>query len=161
MSFAEARAAFREQIEVLVESGVDLLILETFSNLDELREAVLAAREAAGADLPVIAQVTIDDSGNLPAGGADPETFPRIMDSWPVDAIGVNCSVGPKATLETIERMMRFSAKPMSAMPNAGLPQRVEGRNIYLCSPEYRSEEHTSELQSLRHLVCRLLLEKK
>jgi homocysteine S-methyltransferase len=140
MSFAEARAAFREQIEVLVESGVDLLILETFTNLDELREAVAAAREAGGADLPVIAQVTIDDSGNLPAGGADTETFTRTMDSWPVDAIGINCSVGPKATLETIERMMQFSGKPMSAMPNAGLPQRVEGRNIYLCSPEYMAQ---------------------
>jgi hypothetical protein len=62
------------------------------------------------------------------------------MDSWPVDVIGLNCSVGPKATLETIERMMQFSSKPMSAMPNAGLPMRVEGRNIYLCSPEYMAQ---------------------
>jgi len=86
-SLADARAAFREQIEALAEGGVDLLILETFGNLDELREAVLAAREAAGADLPLIAQVTIDDFGNLPGGGADTETFTRAMDSWPVDAI--------------------------------------------------------------------------
>src|SRR5690242_19129565 len=135
-SFAEARAAFREQIDALLEAGVDLLILETFANLDELREAVLAARDAAGNEIPIIAQVTIDDFGHLP-GGADPETFTREMDGWPVDAIGLNCSVGPKATLETIERMMQFSSKPMSAMPNAGVPQRVEGRNIYLCSPEY------------------------
>ena len=135
-SFAEARAAFREQIEALLGAGIDLLILETFGNLDELREAVAAAREAAGPDLAVIAQVTIDDFGHLP-GGTDTETFTREMDSWPVDVIGLNCSVGPKATLETIERMMQFSSKPMSAMPNAGLPMRVEGRNIYLCSPEY------------------------
>jgi homocysteine S-methyltransferase len=138
MSFAEARAKFREQIEVLAESGVDLLIFETFTNLDELREAVLAAREAAGAELPIVAQVTIDDSGN--SGGADAETFTRTMDSWPVDAIGVNCSVGPKAMLETIERMLPITSKPLSAMPNAGLPQRVEGRNIYLCSPEYMAQ---------------------
>ena len=138
-SFAEARAAFREQIEALVEAGVDLLIMETFGNLDELREAVMAAREAAGGDMPMIAQVTIDDFGHLP-GGTDTETFTREMDSWPVDAIGLNCSVGPKATLETIERMMQFSTKPMSAMPNAGLPMRIEGRNIYLCSPEYMSQ---------------------
>ena len=138
-SFAEARTAFREQIDALLEAGIDLLIFETFGNLDELREAVGAAREAAGPDLAIIAQVTIDDFGHLP-GGTDTETFTREMDSWPVDVIGLNCSVGPKAALETIERMMQYSSKPMSAMPNAGLPMRVEGRNIYLCSPEYMSQ---------------------
>jgi methionine synthase I (cobalamin-dependent)/5,10-methylenetetrahydrofolate reductase len=138
-SFAEAREAFREQIEALVEAGVDLLILETFANLDELREAVTAAREVAGNELVIIAQVTIDDFGHLP-GGTAPETFTHEMDALPVDVIGLNCSVGPKATLETIEQMMSFSSKPMSAMPNAGLPMRVEGRNIYLCSPEYMAQ---------------------
>jgi methionine synthase / methylenetetrahydrofolate reductase(NADPH) len=138
-SFAEARAAFREQIDALLEAGVDLLVLETFGNLDELREAVMAARDAGGDEIPVIAQVTIDDFGHLP-GGTGTEAFTREMDSWPVDAIGLNCSVGPKATLETIERMIQFTSKPLSAMPNAGLPQRVEGRNMYLCSPEYMSQ---------------------
>jgi methionine synthase I (cobalamin-dependent)/5,10-methylenetetrahydrofolate reductase len=138
-SFAEARAAFREQIDALLEAGVDLLILETFANLDEMREAVTAARDAAGNDLAVIAQVTIDDFGHLP-GGTDTETFTREIDSWPVDVIGLNCSVGPKATLETIERMMLYSSKPMSAMPNAGLPMRIDGRNMYLCSPEYMAQ---------------------
>src|SRR5437899_9419964 len=138
-SFAEARAGFREQIDVLLDAGVDLLIFETFGNLDELREGVMAAREAAGHEIPVIAQVTIDDFGHLP-GGTDTETFTREMDSWPVDVIGLNCSVGPKATLETIERMMQWTTKPTSAMPNAGLPMRVEGRNIYLCSPEYMAQ---------------------
>ena len=138
-SLAEARAAFREQIDCLLEAGVDLLVFETFGNLGELRQAVIAAREAAGDAVPVVAQVTIDDYGHLP-GGADTETFTREMDSWPIDAMGLNCSVGPKATLETIERMMLYSSKPMSAMPNAGLPQRIEGRNIYLCSPEYMAQ---------------------
>src|SRR5579872_1704963 len=138
-SFTEARAAFREQIEALAEAGVDLLILETFGNLDELREAVAAAREASGNDLAIVAQVTIDDFGHLPDGTA-PDDFTREMDSWPVDAIGLNCSVGPKATLETIEQMMAVTSKPLSAMPNAGLPMRVEGRNIYLCSPEYMAQ---------------------
>jgi len=138
-SFAEARAIFREQIDALLEAGVDLLILETFGNLNELREAVRAAHEASGGEVAIVAQVTIDDFGHLPRG-TDTETFTREMDSWPVDAIGLNCSVGPKATLETIERMMQFSSKPMSAMPNAGLPTRVEGRNIYLCSPEYMAQ---------------------
>jgi homocysteine S-methyltransferase len=138
-SFKEAREIFREQATALLEGGADLLILETFGNLDELREAVQAANEASGGAVPVIAQVTIDDFGHLP-GGADPESFTREMDSWPVDVIGLNCSVGPKATLETIERMIQYSTKPLSAMPNAGLPTRVEGRNIYLCSPEYMAQ---------------------
>jgi homocysteine S-methyltransferase len=138
-SFAEARAAFREQIDALLEAGVDLLIFETFGNLDELREAVYAGYDAAGSEIPMIAQVTIDDFGHLP-GGTDTETFTREMNTWPVDVIGLNCSVGPKATLETVERMVEFATKPLSAMPNAGLPMRVEGRNIYLCSPEYMSQ---------------------
>ena len=138
-SFAEARASFREQIDALLEAGVDLLIFETFGNLDELREAVMAARDAAGDAIPIVAQVTIDDFGHLP-GGTDTETFTREMDSWPVDAIGLNCSVGPKATLETIERMVQYTSRPISAMPNAGLPTRVEGRNIYMCSPEYMAQ---------------------
>jgi homocysteine S-methyltransferase len=138
-SFTEAREIFREQATALLEGGADLLILETFGNLDELREAVQAAHEASAGAVPIIAQVTIDDFGHLP-GGTDPESFTREMDSWPVDVIGLNCSVGPKATLETIELMMQYSTKPMSAMPNAGLPTRVEGRNIYLCSPEYMAQ---------------------
>jgi homocysteine S-methyltransferase len=138
-SFAEARAIFREQVEVLLDAGVDLLILETFGNLDELREALFAAREAAGPEMTIVAQVTIDDNGNLPAG-TETEVFARLLDEWPADVIGVNCSVGPKTTLETVERMMAFSSKPISAMPNAGVPVRVEGRNLYLCSPEYMAQ---------------------
>jgi homocysteine S-methyltransferase len=138
-SFSEARAFFREQADALVEAGVDLLVLETFGDLNELREAVFAAREAAGIEMVIVAQVTIDDAGNM-LDGSDPETYTRRLDEWPVDVIGINCSTGPKVTLETIERMMRYSNKPMSAMPNAGQPARVEGRNIYLSSPEYMAQ---------------------
>ncbi len=138
-SFAEARAIFREQAEALVEAGVDLIILETFYDLNEVREAIFAAREAAGDEMAIVAHVTIDDYGNM-RDGTTPETYTRKLDEWPVDVIGLNCSVGPKATLETIEQMMRYSRKPMSAMPNAGLPSVVEGRNIYLCSPEYMAQ---------------------
>ena len=138
-SFAEAREIFREQAQALVDAGIDLLILETFYDLPEIREAIFAAREVAGPEMVIIAQMTIDDYGHL-RDGTDPETYARRLDEWPCDVIGLNCSVGPKATLETIEQMMQFSAKPMSAMPNAGLPAVVEGRNIYLCSPEYMSQ---------------------
>jgi methionine synthase I (cobalamin-dependent)/5,10-methylenetetrahydrofolate reductase len=139
VSFAEAREVFREQAEALVEAGVDLLILETFSDLSEIREAIFAAREVAGSEMVIVAQVTIDDHGDMP-GGATPEIFTRRLNEWPADVIGLNCSVGPKATLETIERMMQHSQKPMSAMPNAGLPAVVEGRKMYLCSPEYMAQ---------------------
>jgi homocysteine S-methyltransferase len=139
VSFGEAREVFREQARALVEAGVDLLILETFSDLSEIREAIFAAREVAGNDMVIVAQVTIDDHGDMP-GGATPEIFTRRLDEWPADVIGLNCSVGPKATLETIERMMQYSHKPMSAMPNAGLPAVVEGRKMYLCSPEYMAQ---------------------
>lgn len=138
-SFAEARTYFSEQIEAFVEEGVDLIILETFNRLDELREAIAAARETAGEEMIIVAQVTIDDDGNLP-DGADTETFTRQLDRWPADVIGCNCSAGPKVTLETIEKMMRYSGKPISAMPNAGYPALVDGRNIYLCSPEYMAQ---------------------
>src|SRR5580704_15285150 len=139
VSFAEAREVFREQAQALVEAGVDLLILETFSDLSEIREAIFAAREVAGPDMVIVAQVTIDDHGDMP-GGATPEIFTRSLDEWPAGVIGLNGSVGPKATLETIERMMQYSRKPISAMPNAGLPAVVEGRKMYLCSPEYMAQ---------------------
>lgn len=135
-SFAETREIFREQIAALLEEGVDLLLFETFSQLTELREALLAAREAAGPDMVLVAQVTIDDDGNL-HDGTRLATWGAALDESPADVIGVNCSVGPKATLETAERLIALTRKPVSAMPNAGHPTKVEGRNIYLSSPEY------------------------
>jgi methionine synthase / methylenetetrahydrofolate reductase (NADH) len=131
----EARDAFRQQIEALREGGVDLLILETFGYLEELHQAILAAR-AVDPALPVVAQVTIDEEGNC-LDGSSPETFAAKLDAWGVDVIGINCSVGPVAMLEAIERVRAVTAKPLSAQPNAGIPHAVEGRNIYLCSPEY------------------------
>ena len=106
-SFAEARAIFREQIEALVEAGVDLLILETFRDSNEIREAIFAAREAAGDDIAIIAQVSIEDDCRL-RDGTTTEDFTRRLDEWPVDVIGLNCSSGPKVMLETIEKMLRL-----------------------------------------------------
>jgi homocysteine S-methyltransferase len=118
---------------------VDLLVVETFRDINELREAIFAAREAAGPDLVIITQVSIEDDGTL-RDGTSTEDFTRWLDEWPVDVIGLNCSSGPKVMLETIEKMVRFTKKPLSAMPNAGLPATVEGRNLYLCSPEYMAQ---------------------
>jgi len=134
-SFQEARDAFRQQIEALVEGGVDLLILETFGYLEEIHQAILAAREVK-ASLPLVAQVTIDEDANC-LDGSNPETFAPKLAEWGADVIGCNCSVGPVAMLEAIERVRAVSSLPLAAQPNAGIPRSVEGRNIYLCSPEY------------------------
>ena len=134
-SFEEARAAFREQIAALVEGGVDLIILETFGYIEELHQALLAARDV-NPNVPVVAQVTIDEDGNC-LDGSTPEIFgPRLTD-WGADVIGCNCSVGPVAMLDAIERVRAVTSLPLAAQPNAGIPRSVEGRNIYLCSPEY------------------------
>src|SRR6266542_2323275 len=131
----EARSAFREQIEVLAGAGAELLMLETFGYIDELHQAILAAHDAAPG-LPVIAEITIDEDGNA-LDGTDVETFgPRLAD-FGVNVIGCNCSVGPAAMLDTMERLRRVTSLPLAAQPNAGMPRSVEGRNIYLCSPEY------------------------
>jgi methionine synthase / methylenetetrahydrofolate reductase(NADPH) len=134
-SYEEARQAFREQIAALAEAGVDLLMLETFGYLEELHQAMLAAKDV-GAKLPLIVQVTIDEDGNC-LDGSDPETFAPRLEDWGADVIGCNCSVGPVAMLDAIERVRALSSLPLAAQPNAGIPRSVEGRNIYLCSPEY------------------------
>jgi len=139
VSFAEARELYSEQVSALVEAGADLLIFETFRDLDELREAVLAARETAGRDIPVIAQFAIEDDGNL-EDGTSAANLALALSQWPVDVIGLNCSSGPRVLLEAIETMAPLTTKPLSVMPNAGLPVTVEGRNLYLCSPEYMAQ---------------------
>jgi homocysteine S-methyltransferase len=139
VSFAEARECFREQAAALAEAGVDLIMLETFRDLDELREAVLGVREAAGRELPLIAQVAVEDDGRL-QDGTQLEDVVRALNQWPVDGIGLNCSSGPRVLLEALERAAQLTGKPLSVMPNAGLPVTVEGRNLYLCSPEYMAQ---------------------
>jgi len=138
-SLDEAREAFAEQIRALVSGGpgvgVDLLIIETMPALNEAEQAVLAAK-AVAPELPIAVLVTVDEEANC-LDGASPETAAARIESWGVDAIGCNCSVGPATVLTAIERMAAVTSLPLMAMPNAGMPRSVEGRNIYLCSPEY------------------------
>ncbi len=136
-SFEEARGIFQEQAEGLLEGDVDLFILETFYDLNELHQAVLAVKEIC--DRPIIAQMTLEDDGNSLEGVA-PEDFTAEIDSWGVQVIGVNCSVGPEVTLKAIEKMAQATKAKLSAQPNAGKPSNIEGRNLYLCSPEYMAE---------------------
>ena len=134
-SFEEARTAFREQVIALLEGGADLIVLETFGYVEELHQAVLAVREV-NPKIPIVAQVTMDEDGNC-LDGATPETFAPRLEEWGVDVIGCNCSVGPVAMLDAVERLRNSTSLPLAAQPNAGVPRSVDGRNIYLCSPEY------------------------
>ena len=130
----EARELFREQAQALADGGVDLFILETFRDLNEIGAAIDAVRLVS--DLPIIAQMTTEEDGNT-IDGTSPERFAPELERRGATVLGVNCAVGPGPMLETIERMEAVSSLALSAQPNAGKPRDVEGRNIYLCSPEY------------------------
>lgn len=133
-SFDEAKELFKEQAAALIEGGVDLFILETFSELPVIEQAVRAVKEIC--DLPIVAQMTIQIDGNT-TFGTTPEHFTADLDSWGVDVIGLNCGMGPTHVLNALEKMREVTDKPLSAQPNAGLPRDVGGRQFYMGSPEY------------------------
>jgi methionine synthase I (cobalamin-dependent)/5,10-methylenetetrahydrofolate reductase len=136
-SFDEAKDLFKEQVAALLEGGVDLFVLETFSDISEMRQAIRAVRELC--DLPIIAQMTIMMDGNT-SFGTTPELFTRRLDEWGADVIGLNCGVGPALVLSALEKMRGVTEKKLSAQPNAGLPRDVQGRQFYMCSPEYMAK---------------------
>ncbi|HSU26591.1 MAG TPA: bifunctional homocysteine S-methyltransferase/methylenetetrahydrofolate reductase [Pyrinomonadaceae bacterium] len=133
-SFDEAKDMFKEQAEGLLEGGVDLFVLETFSELSEIRQAIRAVREIS--DLPIVAQMTIQMDGKTIFGDS-PESFAAELDSFGVDVIGLNCGVGPNHVLTALEKIRGVTTKRLSAQPNAGLPRDVQGRQFYMGSPEY------------------------
>ncbi len=147
---AEAFTAFREQIAALVEAGVDIMVIETMIDLNEAHQALRAAREVCR--LPIVVQMTVQADGSTPTG-TRPEDFARALDDWGADLIGVNCSVGPAAVQETLERMAAVTEKKLSAQPNAGMPRTVEGRSVYLCSPEYMAGYARRFIQTGARLV--------
>lgn len=133
-SFDEARQMYREQIAALLEGGVDLFVLETFSELPVIEQAILAVRELT--DLPIITQMAIQMDGNT-SFGTTPAAFTKRLDELDVDVIGLNCGMGPNHVLTALEIMRAITDKPLSAQPNAGLPRDVQGRQFYMGSPEY------------------------
>jgi methionine synthase I (cobalamin-dependent)/5,10-methylenetetrahydrofolate reductase len=130
----EAQQYFKEQARALVDGGVDLFILETFRDLNEISAAIAAIREVC--DQPIVAQMTTEEDGNS-LDGTPPEQFAPVLLARGAAVVGVNCSVGPAPMLESIERLAAVTQARLSAQPNAGNPRDIEGRNIYLCSPEY------------------------
>ncbi|MDX1437890.1 MAG: bifunctional homocysteine S-methyltransferase/methylenetetrahydrofolate reductase, partial [Anaerolineales bacterium] len=134
----QARAAFAEQITALAEAGADLIIIETISDLYEIREAIAAAREVC--DLPVIASMafTRDDRTLL---GDDPAKVARQLVEAAPDLIGVNCSAGPNQLLRILNQMREIAPEArFSVMPNAGWPEQVAGRIMYPAGPDYFGE---------------------
>ena len=130
----EAEAMFRDQAQALLDAKVDLFILETFRDLNEIGAAIAAVRSIC--DLPIVAQMTTEEDG-LSLDGAPPEQFAPELIKRGADVVGINCSVGPAPMLETVERISDIVDVWLSAQPNAGKPRDIEGRNLYLCSPEY------------------------
>jgi len=133
-SVADAEAAFRDQASALAEGGVDLFILETFRDITELTAAIRGVRAAS--PLPIVAQLTTGEDGHT-LDGTPAETFVPELERAGPDVIGVNCSVGPAAMLETIESIARLTSARLAAQPNAGRPRDVDGRHLYLSSPDY------------------------
>src|SRR5437868_5840902 len=144
-SFDEAKEMFKDQIGALLEGGVDLFVLETFSDISQLRQAIRAVQELC--DLPIVAQMTIMPDGNT-TFGTTPEVFTTRLDEWGADVIGLNCGVGPAIVLNAIEKMRAVTNKKLSAQPNAGLPRDVQGRQFYMCSPEYMAKFAKRLIQS-------------
>ena len=134
----EARAAFFEQAEGLLEGGVDAFIVETFSDPVEMQQAVLAIR--ALTDLPIVAQVAFTDDGVTFFGRA-PAAVVRALRELPIQAVGANCSVGSSTLYDILEQMLPEAGDlPVVIQPNAGLPSRMGERLIYLSSPAYMAE---------------------
>ena len=154
---SDLRAIFREQIEALQIGGVELLILETFSNLAELRQAVLAAQEVGG--LPVVAQMSFYEDGHT-LSGQSAARVAAVLGDLGVDVLGANCSVGPAMTLDTLEEMIAsvkhsdmLSSPLFSAQPNAGLPARIDNRFFYVSTPDYFGDYAIRFAQAGVHLI--------
>jgi len=134
----QARQAFVEQVRALAQAGADVILLETFGNPAELRLAIEAAQHAT--DLPLIAQMAADEDHRTLVGTPIEEAIAQMATHPAVAVVGLNCSVGPSAMLETIKRIRPLTDKPLSAQPNAGLPREVDGRRMYMSTPEYMAE---------------------
>jgi methionine synthase / methylenetetrahydrofolate reductase(NADPH) len=130
----EARGIFREQAQALAAGDVDLFILETFADLEEVHQAILGVRDAS--DLPIIAQMVIREDGRT-MFGSDAQLIAERLTEWGADVVGLNCSVGPNAMLNAADRLLGSTDHPVSMQPNAGLPREVDGRTMYMASPEY------------------------
>ena len=135
LTFQDARDVYREQAEGLLEGGVDLFLVETMPSLEQARAAFEAVR--ALGDKPVVVSLTFTEEGTT-FYGDKPEDVVKAAEEWGAAAVGANCSQGPQPMLETVQRMAAAATRvKIVAQPNAGAPALVDGRYVYLCTPEY------------------------
>jgi homocysteine S-methyltransferase len=137
-SFDEARAAFRTQARSLIDGGVDLIVLESFGDLNEIQQAILAVREVSST-VPLTAMMTTNEDGES-LYGTDPVWFIRQIDSWGANLVGINGGKGPAPLLDLFERIKNGTKKPIILKPKAGEARIVDGRVLYMASPEYMGE---------------------
>jgi methionine synthase / methylenetetrahydrofolate reductase(NADPH) len=136
LSVRDLRLAFRQQIAALLETGIDLLVLETFGSLPELVEAVGVALELGDSRVPIVAQMTFVDDGRT-LGGDTPEEVAATLEALGVSAVGANCTLGPQGLLDILGGLARATALPLSAQPNAGPPTLADGHFRYTADPSY------------------------
>jgi homocysteine S-methyltransferase len=134
---AEALRLFSDQANSLAAGGVDFLFLETFSNVAEL---LIAIEAAAATGLEIVAQMSVAENGMTIYGLKIGKAVSQIAKHPAVTAVGLNCAIGPLAMLNSLKEIRKVTDKPIAAQPNAGRPQEVEGRTIYMCTPEYMAE---------------------
>lgn len=138
MPASEAEEVFREQAEALINAGVDIIIIETISYMAEMSAAIAGVR-AVSKDIPILAQMTLNEDIET-FDGLSAQRAVRQLSEKEIQAVGFNCSVGPALMLDAIKQARPATKLPLSAQPNAGLPRKVEGRSIYLATPEYMAE---------------------
>ncbi len=136
-SFAEARAFFKEQALALADGGADIFVLESFADLNEIQQAILAIQEVG--NFPIVAMMATNEEGQS-LFGTEPEWFIQKLSMWGATVVGVNGGGGPGPLLELAKRIRAATKKPLILKPNAGSPRMVDGRLIYMASPEYLGE---------------------
>ncbi len=134
LSFWDAYDSFHAQAEVLAAGGVDFILIETMTDLREAKAALLAAREATG--LPVMITMTFDETFVTPTG-TDPATAANVLASMGAFAVGANCSTGPERMVEVVGRMAQVTGAPILAQPNAGMPELVDGRTVFVFAEDF------------------------
>ncbi len=150
LDFDDAYLMFQEQIIAGVEAGADLILFETISDLYEAKAAILAAKE--NSDLPVFCTMTFQEDGRT-LTGTDPETLVTVLESLGVDALGVNCSLGPTEVLPIVKEIIKYASIPVIVQPNAGLPILKDGETIFLVTPT----EFADQMQSIVDLGVNLI----
>lgn len=133
LSFDDAVDIFGEVVRIGAREGADLVLIETMNDSYEAKAAVLAAKE--NCDLPVFITCVFDGSGKMLTGGT-PESMVAMLEGLGVDALGVNCSLGPAQMIPIVERLVKAAHVPVLVNPNAGLPKSVDGRTVYDVGPE-------------------------